>query len=116
MWVGLSQAFATAFPGVSRSGITMTVARFFGIDRESAAKYSFMLAAPITAAAVIFDLKDILTGELVPFLVGVFSSFLVGAIIIKFLLDYLKKGSFKVFAIYRILIGICVIGLFFTRM
>ena len=54
LWIACSQALAAAFPGVSRSGITMTVARKLGIDRESAAKYSFMLGGPITAAAVIF--------------------------------------------------------------
>ena len=111
--IGLSQALAF-IPGVSRSGITMTVARLFNIDRESAAKYSFMLAAPITFAAVVFDLANFTFG--LPFLVGVIASFIVGVLIIKFLLDYLKKGSFKVFAIYRVIIGIIVIGLFFTRM
>ena len=114
MIIGLSQAFAAAFPGVSRSGITMTVARMLNIDRESAAKYSFMLAAPITFAAVVFDLSEFTFG--LPFVVGVIASFVVGVLIIKFLLDYLKKGSFKVFAIYRVIIGIIVIGLFFTRM
>lgn len=114
MLVGMSQAIAAAFPGVSRSGITMTVARKLGIDRESAAKYSFMLGAPITAAAVIFDLKHFTFG--IPFLVGVISSFIVGVLIIKFLMDYLKKGSFKVFAIYRVIIGIIVIGLFISRL
>lgn len=111
--IGMSQAIAAAFPGVSRSGITMTVARAFNIDRESAAKYSFMLAAPITLAAVIFDLDKFTLG--LPFIVGVLASFIVGALIIKFLLNYLKKGSFKVFAVYRVIIGIIVIGLFFTR-
>ena len=114
MFVGISQALAAAFPGVSRSGITMTVARKLGIDRESAAKYSFMLGAPITAAAVIFDLKHFNFG--IPFLVGVISSFVVGVLIIKFLMDYLKKGSFKVFAIYRVIIGVIVIGLFISRL
>lgn len=113
MIVGISQAIAAAFPGVSRSGITMTVARAVNIDRESAAKYSFMLAAPITLAAVIFDITDFTFG--LPFIAGVIASFLVGIVIIKFLLNYLKKGSFKIFAIYRIIIGIIVIALFFTR-
>ena len=111
--IGISQAIAAAFPGVSRSGITMTVARGMGIDRESAAKFSFMLAAPITAAAVIFDIDKFTFGW--PFIVGVLASFIVGALIIKFLLNYLKKGSFKVFAIYRIIIGIIVIGIYFMR-
>jgi len=112
-YIGLSQALAAAFPGVSRSGITMTVARKMGIDRESAAKFSFMLAAPITAAAVIFDLGEFTFG--LPFIIGVLASFIVGALIIKFLLNYLKKGSFKVFAIYRIIIGLIVIGIYFMR-
>lgn len=111
--IALSQSLAAAFPGVSRSGITMTVARALNIDRESAAKFSFMLATPITFAAVIFDLSKF-TFDLT-FLVGVIASFIVGALIIKFLLEYLKKGSFKVFAIYRVIIGIIVIALFFTR-
>ena len=113
MLIGISQSLAAAFPGVSRSGITMTVGRYLGLDRESSAKYSFMLAAPITAAAVIFDLKHFTFG--LPFIVGVLASFIVGILIIKFLLDYLKKGSFKAFAIYRVIVGIIVIGIFFTR-
>ena len=113
MLIGMSQAIAAAFPGVSRSGITMTVARWLNVEREAAAKYSFMLAAPITLAAVIFDLNNFTLG--LPFIIGVLSSFIVGVLIIKFLLKKKKKGSFKIFAIYRVIIGIIVIGLFFTR-
>lgn len=111
--IGASQALAAAFPGVSRSGITMTVARALGIDRESAAKYSFLLATPITFAAVIFDLDKFVFN--LSFFIGIISSFIVGILIIKFLLDYLKKGSFKIFAIYRVIIGLIVIALYFTR-
>jgi undecaprenyl-diphosphatase len=106
--VGLSQAIAAAFPGTSRSGITMTVARMLKIDRESAAKFSFLLAAPITAAAVLVDLKYFTFN--LAFILGVLASFIVGMFVIKFLLNYLKKGSFKVFAIYRILFGLVIIG------
>ena len=113
MLIGMSQALAAAFPGVSRSGITMTVARGMGVDREGAAKFSFLLATPITFAAAVFDL-DAFVFDL-SFFVGVITSFIVGIFIIKFLLDYLKKGSFKVFAIYRVIIGLIVIGLFFIR-
>ena len=91
----------------------MTVGRYLGLDRESAAKYSFMLGAPITAAAVIFDLNHFTFN--LPFFIGVITSFIVGILVIKFLLNYLKKGSFKAFAIYRVIIGIIVIGIFFTR-
>lgn len=106
--IGTSQALAAAFPGVSRSGITMTIARALGVDRESAARYSFLLATPITAAAVLFDLKNIILTDIAMWL-GILASFIVGIIIIKFLLEYLKKGSFKGFAIYRVIIGIAVI-------
>ena len=108
--IGISQSLAAAFPGVSRSGITMTVARALGIDRESAARYSFLLATPITVAAIIFDMKNFAFGDL-SFWIGILASFLVGIFIIKFLLDFLKKGSFKVFAIYRIVIGLIVISI-----
>ena len=50
-----------------------------------------------------------------PFFIGVLSSFIVGLVIIKFLLDYLRKGSFKIFAIYRIIVGLIIFGLLFTR-
>lgn len=107
--IGLSQAIAAAFPGVSRSGITMTIARALKVDRESAAKFSFLLATPITAAAVLVKIKDFVFD--IPFFVGVFTSFILGLIIIKFFLEYLKKGSFKVFAIYRVIFGIVILGL-----
>ena len=113
LWVAMSQAIAAAFPGVSRSGITMTVGRGMGIKRESVAKYSFLLSAPVVAAAALYDLKDFVFN--IPFFVGVLASFIVGMIVIKFLLEYLQKGSFKVFAIYRIILGLIIIGLFVTR-
>ena len=114
MLISLSQAIAAAFPGVSRSGITMTVARALKVDRESAAKYSFLLSTPIIAAAVLFSITDFqLT---LAFIIGVLVSFVVGLFVIKFLLEYLKKGSFKVFAIYRIILGVIILGLFIARM
>lgn len=113
VWIGMSQAIAAAFPGVSRSGITMTVARYLKVDRESAAKFSFMLAMPITLAAVIFDLSSF-TFDLA-LILGILASFIVGVFVIKFLLEYLKKGSFKVFAIYRVIFGAIVLALYFIR-
>lgn len=111
--IGTSQAIAAAFPGVSRSGITMTTARALKVDRESSAKFSFMLAMPITLAAVIFDLSNF-TFDLA-LILGILASFITGVIVIKFLMDYLKKGSFKVFAIYRIIFGAIILGLYFLR-
>ena len=111
--IGASQAIAAAFPGVSRSGITMTIARFLKVDRESAAKFSFMLAMPITLAAVIFDLSNFVFN--LPIILGILASFITGVVVIKFLMDYLKKGSFKVFAIYRIIFGAIILGIYFLR-
>ena len=119
--IGVSQALAF-IPGVSRSGITMTTGRALGVKREAVAKYSFMLSAPIVLAATIFKLKDFIaffkvadTNGIIAFIIGVVSSFIVGIFVIKFLLNYLKKGSFKVFAIYRVIIGILVIAAIITR-
>ena len=112
--IGISQAIAAAFPGVSRSGITMTVARSLKIDRESAAKFSFLLSTPMVAAAVLVDITEFAITSL-SFWIGVLSSFVVGLIVVKFLMNYLKKGSFKIFAIYRVVIGVIILGLIFIR-
>lgn len=111
--IGISQAIAAAFPGTSRSGITMTVARALKVDRESAAKYSFLLSTPIILAAVLVSITEF--EFTLAFLMGVLSSFLVGIVVIKFLLEYLKKGSFKGFAIYRVVLGVVVIAITFIR-
>ncbi len=105
--IGISQAIAAAFPGTSRSGITMTVARSLKIDRESAAKFSFLLSTPIILAAVLVSITEF--EFTLAFFMGVLFSFLSGIIVIKLLLNYLKKGSFKIFAIYRVILGIIVI-------
>lgn len=111
--ISISQAIAAAFPGVSRSGITMTVGRGLGLKRESVAKFSFLLSTPIVAAAALYEMKHFVFD--MSFLIGVLASFLVGLVVIKFLLEYLKKGSFKVFAVYRVILGLIVIGLIMTR-
>ena len=110
--IGISQALAF-IPGVSRSGVTMTTGRFMGVKRESAAKYSFMLSAPIVFAATIYKLKDFVFN--LPFVIGVLTSFIVGIFVIKFLLEYLRKGSFKIFAIYRVIVGVIVIAIYLIR-
>ncbi len=114
--IGVSQALAF-IPGVSRSGVTMTTGRMLGVKREAAAKYTFMLSAPIVLAATLFKLGDFIeyftvasTTGIIAFILGVLTSFIVGILVIKFLLEFLKKGSFKVFAIYRIIVGIIVIA------
>lgn len=111
--IGFSQALAF-IPGVSRSGITMTTGRLLGIKRESVAKYSFLLSTPIVAGATLYKFKDFTLN--LPFFIGVFTSFIVGVLVIKFLMEYLKKGSFKGFAIYRVIVGILVIALWLIRL
>lgn len=105
--IGMSQALAAAFPGVSRSGITITTSRAYKIDRASAAKFSFLLSTPMVAAAVLADIGKFALTSL-SFWVGVITSFIVGLIVIRALMNYLKKGSFKVFAIYRVVFGILI--------
>jgi len=104
--IGLSQVLAF-IPGVSRSGITMTTGRYLGLTREASARFSFMLMAPVVLGATILKFKDFVFNT--AFVVGVFASFIVGVFVIKFLLEYLKKGSFKLFAIYRVILGVIVL-------
>lgn len=104
--IGIMQALAF-IPGISRSGITITTARLMGIKREAAAKFSFMLSAPIVLGATVFKLKDFVFNF--PCIVGIIVSFLVGLLVIKFLLGYIQKKDYKIFAIYRVVFGIAII-------
>lgn len=106
--LGFAQAMALS-PGVSRSGITMTAARWIGIDRESAARFSFLLAIPITAGAGLFKGLDLLQsgfqGYANEFFWGFVSSAISGFVVIWALLGYLRRHSFKVFMIYRLAVA-----------
>ena len=75
--IGCSQALAF-IPGVSRSGVTMTTGRLMGVDRESTAKYTFLLSTPIVLGATLYKFKDFVLE--IPFFVGVLASFIVGII------------------------------------
>jgi undecaprenyl-diphosphatase len=117
--VGLAQALALA-PGVSRSGITITAGRFLGLDRDSAARFSFLLLVPITLGAVLFKgLTDVVLGELPPgsagpFFVGVVASALSGFAAIVFLLRYVRTHSYDVFVAYRLIAAAIVLLLIAT--
>lgn len=111
--VGIAQALAL-FPGVSRSGITMTSAMFLGFDRETAARYSFLISIPLIGGISAYGILKLIkhgTGDvsLSVYALGLLASVISGFLCIKFLLDFLKKGSFSVFVIYRILIGVLLI-------
>jgi len=114
--VGLSQVLAI-IPGVSRSGITMSTGRFIGIERESIAKFTFLLSSPIILGDALYHLKKIGSApvEKIPFVVAILTSAIVGTLSIKFLLNYLKTKGFGVFAIYRFVLGIGVIIIYFVK-
>jgi undecaprenyl-diphosphatase len=114
--IGLSQVIAL-IPGVSRSGATMTSARGLRFDRESAAEFSFLMSMPIIAAAVIFEGPKALqesgiTNEL---LSGVVASAISGWLAISILMRYVTSHSYRIFALYRLALGLTVLGLIYTR-
>jgi undecaprenyl-diphosphatase len=113
--IGCAQVLALS-PGVSRSGITMTAGLFRGLDRPAAARFSFLLSAPITIGAAVFKLKDLVKappagGEAMAFIAGIVVSAIVGALAIGFMLRYIQRQSVAVFFWYRLVAGLVVIGL-----
>jgi len=112
--LGVAQALALQ-PGVSRSGVTITAGRAMGLDRESAARFSFLLSLPIIFGAAVFKGADILEsglGEYAgPFFWGMVSSAVGGFVAIWGLLAYLRRRDFAVFMWYRIAVAALVLGL-----
>lgn len=111
--IGCAQVFAL-IPGFSRSGTTITAARSLGLNREDSAKFSFYLSIPVVAGASLLTLiKDntitIISENLLIFGLGILISFITGLLCIAFLLKYIKKNDFKIFMIYRIILGIVVL-------
>ncbi len=107
--VGLAQAIAL-IPGTSRSGITITTGLLAGIDRATAARYSFLLGIPITAAAGLLKSVKLLetgvpAGDAGPLLFAVFVSFASGWLAVWFLVNYLKRRSLLPFILYRLLLA-----------
>ncbi|MDN5325687.1 MAG: undecaprenyl-diphosphatase [Moorella sp. (in: firmicutes)] len=113
--VGISQALAI-IPGVSRSGITMTAGLLTGMERETAARFSFLMSVPIIAGAALLKLKDLPLREVnLAFIAGVLTAAVVGFLAIKFLLQYLRRGSYLLFTGYRILLAALVVAVFWLR-
>lgn len=116
--IGVSQALAV-IPGVSRSGITMTAGLFRHLNRETAARFSFLLSTPLIAGAALKKGMEIrhagLPAEMkLPFLAGIAVSAVVGYLVIAGLLRFLSRGTFKPFIIYRIAVGCIVLVLGLT--
>lgn len=115
--IGFAQALAL-IPGVSRSGATMTMGRWLKLDRQTAARFSFLMSMPITAGVGLLKSRDILAipaEQLSSMLVGMLVAALTGAVCIKFLLDYLRRASFAAFAVYRIVLAVVILILLLVR-
>jgi undecaprenyl-diphosphatase len=112
--VGIAQALAL-IPGVSRSGISMSAALFAGLDRADAARFSFLMATPITAMAVAYEGLKLARGEVVgadpvTLVIGVVASFVSGILAIAVLLRYLRTRSFTIFVVYRFVLAAIVLA------
>jgi undecaprenyl-diphosphatase len=112
--IGSAQALALA-PGVSRSGITISAGRFLGLDRDAAARVSFLLLVPITLGAVVFKgTTDVLLGDLPagwhgPFIVGVLAALASGLVAIDFLLGFVRRHTYTPFVVYRLIVAAIVL-------
>lgn len=114
--IGTAQALALV-PGTSRSGVTITAGLFRGLNRETAARFSFLLGTPAIAGAALKGAWDIhkaggiTPGMRMPFLVGILVSAALGTVVIAYFLKYLRRHSLMPFVYYRIAFGIIVIAL-----
>lgn len=108
--IGCAQALAL-MPGVSRSGITITAALFLGFSRSQSARISFLLSAPVIGGAAVLELTHLTWAEINgPLVWGFISAFLGALVVIGCLMKYIKTHSFNVFVIYRLLLGLVIIG------
>lgn len=115
--IGVFQLIAAIFPGTSRSGSTILGALAIGVSRTVAAEFTFFLAIPVMFGASLLKIAKFglaFTGEQALILaVGCIVAFVTSMLIIKFLMDYIKKHDFKVFGWYRIVLGLLVLAYFF---
>lgn len=117
--IGLVQALALA-PGVSRSGITISAARFLGLDRDSAARFSFLLLLPTTLGAVLYKgvsdvlLADLPPGSVGPFVVGTIAAGVSGLFAIWALLGYVRRHTYSLFVVYRLIAAAIILLLIAT--
>ena len=112
--IGVSQILAL-MPGVSRSGITITTGRFSGLDRDAAARFSFLLLIPVVFGAVLYKgvkhlvLDSLPAGSTGPFIVGTLAAAAVGLVAIDFLLGYIRRRDYSPFAIYRLVVAAAIL-------
>ena len=112
--IGVAQALALV-PGMSRSGISISAGQFAGLYRESAARFSFLMATPITAAAAAYETYKVVTGEtglvvqVAPLLAGMAAALVSGFVAIAVLLRLLRSRSTDVFVVYRVILAAVVL-------
>lgn len=113
---GLAQVLALV-PGVSRSGGTITAGRGLRFDRESAAKFSFLMSMPIIAGAAILKVPGVIHsgGFTTPLIVGVLASAISGWLAISIVMRYVTRHSYGIFAAYRIVLGVIVFAILYFR-
>ncbi len=118
--IGAAQMLSLV-PGISRSGISISAGRLASLDRAAAARFSFLMATPITAGAVLFEGRRLLTGEagvaisVGPLVVGLVASFVSGLIAIRVLLAYVRTRSLTVFVVYRVALAAVVVVVWLAR-
>lgn len=117
--IGIFQLIAGIFPGTSRSGSTIVGGLLLGVSRTASAEFTFFMAIPVMFGASLLKIvKFIMEGvsvsgmEWAILAVGCIVAFVVSVLVIRFLMDYIKRHNFKVFAWYRILLGILVLAYF----
>ncbi|MBI5629400.1 MAG: undecaprenyl-diphosphate phosphatase [Elusimicrobia bacterium] len=109
--MGLAQALAVV-PGVSRSGATLTAGLFLGLTPAAAARFSFLMAAPIIFGAGVFKLRHFSAGDMSgPFFLSVGVSALMGWACIGFFLNQLPRWRLRPYVVYRVLLGLLILGL-----
>jgi undecaprenyl-diphosphatase len=116
VYMGIGQAAALQ-PGVSRSGVTMTVGRLGGLDRAGAARFAFLMSIPITAGALVFKGLDVAKdglphGFAAPFAWGIVTSAIVGVGAVWGTLYVVRTRSFTPFVVYRVVIGLAVLAIY----
>ena len=111
--IGLFQVIAAVFPGTSRSGATILGGLMLGVSRKVAAEFTFFLAVPVMFGASLLKLVkfggSFTSTEIGLLAVGLIVAFVVSIVVIRFLMDYIKRHDFKVFGYYRIILGILVL-------
>ena len=110
--IGISQAVAI-IPGVSRSGATMTAGLASGYDKTNAARFSFLLSTPIIAGAALLKLPDLMHGFSLSLVVAVCVSAVAGYCAIEYLFRFVSRHSFKSFFVYRVVLGLLVVAVYF---